>query len=1130
MAKFCGKCGHKLDENTGLCPNCNKEEIEIKTPPVQEPSENNQNHPQPEEKLTRKQKREKKKADKKAEKERIKASRTLGQKIKRFFIKLLIIILVIAILFGAGFGTLVYYGVVNIPAVNNAIEALGLDDESKTNKDFKQIEGDFTDVKVVDGESAIEAVKSAKEQLDLDNATDELEVKNQNKVDSTTYYRLQQNYQGIPVYGRTIVVMANDDGDVQGLSSNAKDISKVNVEPSADKEKIEQNIESYLEKEFETSGFEYFSVEEFDDSYLYIYSLDGKGELVYNILATTEYGSNQVLVNAHSAKVLYSDSAMDFAQEKFTYKGQSRSQSFVAEKGEKVSQMKFVSKTGTDITVFTPSINHKYDWYYDGNGKVVEWVNKHQPDPSAVDAMSNVSTAYKFYLEKFNHDSYGGNGEDINTYIHITGYRNYKDKDIDGTNNAFHWYSPNGSVLAFYDCYNDDQEKIADYAEQLDAVAHEYTHGVVWHTCNLSDTMMNKMPGAINEAVADIMGYCVEANASTSKHLDWESSVRTSNRQAYEASGKSGQIYHMDDYKGKYKEEHRASTIISYAAYIMNTGGSNNANIGLDELSKLWYRTILVLPSNCTFQNLRESVEMTAKVLNFSDEKQDLISTAFDTVGIFADEDKVPEYNKKLSVSAFGYDGKLYDNYKVTVKGTKNVALWGLFNEDYSKEVTVKKASPVELELPKGTYTISVSHGASSYSKKIKARSFAGDNELNFVTNFGYDDKENKTTSKSDNEVNTPVRTTSDERDIVLVLDSSGSMSGDPMKETKNAATKFVGTILDEDASLGIVTYDDEAKMSSDFSTNETHLVDTIDKISADGGTNIEAGLKKAENMLSSSKAKKKIVVLMSDGMPNTGLEGDELIAYADELKEEGIYIYTLGFFNEMYDKSSAQYLMEGIANEGCHYEVSDADSLVFFFGDIADQINGQKYIYVRIACPVDVKVSYDGETLNSSEKRLNTRTNFGTLTFEETEEQEDNNDKDKKNDDSTVKILRLKEGVPYDINIEGTGRGSMNYSIGFMDENGEYSDFRRFRNISINRNTSIDTVAEVADSTVLNVDEDGDGKYDIKYKAKANSYGEEVDYTFVVYIVVSAVIAIALLIVILVICKKVKKKKQNKN
>ena len=107
--------------------------------------------------------------------------------------------------------------------------------------------------------------------------------------------------------------------------------------------------------------------------------------------------------------------------------------------------------------------------------------------------------------------------------------------------------------------------------------------------------------------------------------------------------------------------------------------------------------------------------------------------------------------------------------------------------------------------------------------------------------------------------------------------------------------------------------------------------------------------------MLEKTGGKKKIIVLMSDGEPNNGLQGDDLIEYADSIKKEGIRIYTIGFFDSLSDKSSAQYLMEHIASDGCHYEASGADQLVFFFEDMADQINGQKYIYVRIACPVDV-------------------------------------------------------------------------------------------------------------------------------------------------------------------------------
>ena len=369
--------------------------------------------------------------------------------------------------------------------------------------------------------------------------------------------------------------------------------------------------------------------------------------------------------------------------------------------------------------------------------------------------------------------------------------------------------------------------------------------------------------------------------------------------------------------------------------------------------------------------------------------------------------------------------------------------------------------------------------------------------------------------------IDAPVRTMSDERDIVLVLDVSGSMSGTPMDETKKASVNFVNTILNEDASIGVVTYDNSSYMLSDFSVDKNILTNTITNIYDGGGTNIEAGLVEAHTMLNKSGAKKKIIVLMSDGEPNEGKDGDDLINYADEIKNDDIIIYTVGFFEGLGDyKSYAQLLMEGIASDGCHYEVAGADDLVFFFEDMADQINGQKYIYIRIACPVDVTVTHNGETLCSSEDDLNLRTGFGTLTFEENENVTD------ADEDDRIKVLRLKEGTDYDVQIVGTGHGIMDYTIGFMDENGDYSDFRRFEDIKITRRTTIDTVVAASKESILKIDEDGDGRYDLELRAEENGYGEEVEKSVLFYVAVSGCILLILLILILIIRKNLKNKK----
>ncbi|MBQ8697229.1 MAG: VWA domain-containing protein, partial [Clostridia bacterium] len=332
------------------------------------------------------------------------------------------------------------------------------------------------------------------------------------------------------------------------------------------------------------------------------------------------------------------------------------------------------------------------------------------------------------------------------------------------------------------------------------------------------------------------------------------------------------------------------------------------------------------------------------------------------------------------------------------------------------------------------------------------------------------------------------------EREVVLVLDISGSMDGTPMTETKEAAKGFVDSVLDAKAAVSLVTYDTYAEVRMGFTRRESALKSSIDSIYTRGSTNIYDGLRVAAESFDGSEAKKKIIVLMGDGVPNEGLQGEDLYEYADSLREQGIYIYALGFFHNLgdYDKAYAQDILRNIADEGSYHDVADAADVSFVFDDVAEEITGERKIYIRIACPVDVEVICDGETLSKN----NPRTSFGSLSFElpEGEEGESDTSEDVAIEDNTssVKIVRLKEGLDYDINIEGTGNGSMDYTIGFMNADGEYDDFREFRNVKIKRTTLISTKANYSDTTTMTVDEDGDGKDDYVYRAEKDSRAEK--------------------------------------
>ncbi len=322
-----------------------------------------------------------------------------------------------------------------------------------------------------------------------------------------------------------------------------------------------------------------------------------------------------------------------------------------------------------------------------------------------------------------------------------------------------------------------------------------------------------------------------------------------------------------------------------------------------------------------------------------------------------------------------------------------------------------------------------------------------------------------------------PERVVSEKQNIVLVLDTSGSMDGAPIRETRRAAKNFIDRVVVEDASVGLVTYSYDAAMRSDFTKDAVALKDIVNRISADGMTNTEDGVRTAAGMLKKTESGKKIIVLMSDGLANVGLTGPELTAYIESLKTDGIYFYTLGFFEDLSgsDLNEGQGAMEEAASPGCHYEVENADHLVAFFDDIADQINGQAYAYVRIACPVDVEVSCDGEALSSLTG--DTRASFGTITFEAGAGEDSGRD-------NRTKILRLREdGRKYQITIRGNGTGTMNYTAGFVDENGDYTDLREIKDVPITPLTIIDANVERDEATILRVDTDGDGDVDETYR-----------------------------------------------
>ena len=136
--------------------------------------------------------------------------------------------------------------------------------------------------------------------------------------------------------------------------------------------------------------------------------------------------------------------------------------------------------------------------------------------------------------------------------------------------------------------------------------------------------------------------------------------------------------------------------------------------------------------------------------------------------------------------------------------------------------------------------------------------------------------------------------------DIVVAVDVSGSMLAKDLKPNRMEALKRVASIfVDERPNdrIGLVVYASEAYTKSPVTSDKAVIQQAIQSIKYDNvlqdGTGIGMGLATAVNRLKDSKAKSKVVILLTDGVNNAGFIEPETAS--DIARQYGIKVYTIG-------------------------------------------------------------------------------------------------------------------------------------------------------------------------------------------------------------------------------------------
>ena len=212
---------------------------------------------------------------------------------------------------------------------------------------------------------------------------------------------------------------------------------------------------------------------------------------------------------------------------------------------------------------------------------------------------------------------------------------------------------------------------------------------------------------------------------------------------------------------------------------------------------------------------------------------------------------------------------------------------------------------------------------------------------------------------------------------VALVLDRSGSMGGEKIIKTKEAAIAFVNRLHADDI-ISIITYDDRVNvlLPATKISDRQAVIRKIKAIHVGGSTALYAGVAEGAKQLRKFVDKKSVsrIVLLSDGIANVGPSSPNALAQlGTELRKEGFSVTTLGL-GDGYNEDLMTQL--AIKSDGNHKFLRTNNDIETFFNKELGTLSAivAKNVSIDIVCSegikplrvLDVEAKIDGQTVHS--------------------------------------------------------------------------------------------------------------------------------------------------------------------
>lgn len=180
--------------------------------------------------------------------------------------------------------------------------------------------------------------------------------------------------------------------------------------------------------------------------------------------------------------------------------------------------------------------------------------------------------------------------------------------------------------------------------------------------------------------------------------------------------------------------------------------------------------------------------------------------------------------------------------------------------------------------------------------------------------------------------------------DIMMVIDVSTSMYAQDLNPNRLEALKKVASNFVDNRPndrIGVVAYAGESFTKTPLTTDKAIVKNTLKGLAygeLEDGTAIGMGLATAVNRIKDSKAKSKVIILLSDGVNNTGFV--EPTTAADLAAEMGIKTYTIGLGSN----GNAKLPVELLPNNRFRYAYRKVELDEDLLKEIAEKTGGRYF------------------------------------------------------------------------------------------------------------------------------------------------------------------------------------------